>query len=80
MPPGHRRTRGHIPSAARPSTSTSIAEMNESTARISMHEAEYSLRCLDHVDDRRRVFSIVLVGNQIAEYLRLSSVGCQYRQ
>ena len=34
---------------------------------ISMHELEYSLRSLDIAGDERVIFSIVLVGNQIAE-------------
>jgi hypothetical protein len=32
-----------------------------------MHELEYSLRSFDIADDERVAFSIVLVGNQIAD-------------
>ena len=59
------------------------AEMSASSAHISMHELEYSLTFLGLADDRRAAFSIVLVGNRIADsafiFAALVNVAGKYR-
>jgi hypothetical protein len=48
-----------------------------------MHELEYSLMFLGVADDRRAVFSVVLVGNRIADsafiFAALVNVAGEYR-
>lgn len=46
------------------------AELSTYSCVQSMHELEYSLTLSGLADDRCAIFPIVLVGNQIAEYLR----------
>ena len=50
------------------------AEMSASSARISMHELEYSLTLLDLAERSPCILFIVLVGNQIAESVRAGPV------
>src|SRR5205814_5362882 len=50
------------------------AEMSKLSARISMHAPEYSLKLSRPFADRSAACSIVVVGNQIADYLLTSSV------
>ena len=47
--------------------------MSASSARISMHELEYSLTLLDLAERSPCILFIVLVGNQIAESERVAS-------
>jgi hypothetical protein len=60
------------PGLPTPPTSHSHAEMRTGSARISMHSVAYSSALFNLADDHRAHFSSVLVGNQIADYLRLS--------
>jgi hypothetical protein len=46
-----------------------MREMSKSSARISMHCMTCSLTACDLISDYRAAFSIVLIGNQIADYL-----------
>jgi hypothetical protein len=48
-------------------TTHTHADVRALRARISMHVLEYSPTLLDPAEDYRAAFSIILIGNQIAE-------------
>jgi hypothetical protein len=57
-----------------------FAELRALSWRISIHALEYSLTISPLAEVHRGVFSIILVGNQIAEYLpsQCAASGCWY--